>query len=713
MRKRIVCILVCMLFVTSAFGVMSYGKVVKTAREISTINESSIKFREETYSHVFAKVTPLDEKIFITNILQPAVVITSPEDGAVVTDPHLTVLGYASDEAGMNYWEWEWHYQGGSYSNSSYFETAEYVEFRIDIYGLHPGWNLVIVRFKNIYGAMGEDSVNVTYNPPDEEPPQVTIDSPATGTIFTHSHITVTGTATDNIGIVSIGAKQKWSEGETETSSTIPPTTYFPFEWDFDLYDGWNEITIYTEDAAGNRGEDKINITYVPEFPVRLTQLDFYLDDVPTINSDWGMMHLIFKGSDKILYLNLAINEMWAIQNLPVLSIEGKNVEQEQCFDFPLGVPSGTELTDVLFGYSLTENPITSPPEENIYTKLEDEQYIIYNGGADVIMHTKPLSSGPVIGGTVVDSAKNENFPNQEAGDGECVPTAVSNSLKFLKKKHNLNIKDEDITIEKMKKACNWGEKHVDGKTVKGAWIFHDDNRPAGEKNAWWEDKDKYMKNHNLPITTKKVSPDKIDDIIKEMKAGQDIEAELKGHTVSVVGIAKLANGKYSVTVAHDKEQGKAGGCVTETGVWDPATKTWSGALSGYGLNYFVVECPKKENKPPNKPNKPSGPTSGKAGTSYTYSTSTTDPDGDQVYYWFDWGDGTNSGWLGPYNSGQTVSASHTWSEKGSYNIKVKAKDTNDAESDWSDPLPITMPKSKGLPFNVNFWWFIKNFLKI
>jgi len=72
--------------------------------------------------------------------LQPFVVITQPEDGAVVTDPHLVVLGYASDEDGMNYWEWEWHYKGGSHSNSSYFETAEYVEFRIDIYGLHPGW---------------------------------------------------------------------------------------------------------------------------------------------------------------------------------------------------------------------------------------------------------------------------------------------------------------------------------------------------------------------------------------------------------------------------------------------------------------------------------------------------------------------------------------------------------------------------------------------
>ncbi|MEA2054463.1 MAG: hypothetical protein U9O96_05035 [Candidatus Thermoplasmatota archaeon] len=97
-------------------------------------------------------------------------------------------------------------------------------------------------------------------------------------------------------------------------------------------------------------------------------------------------------------------------------------------------------------------------------------------------------------------------------------------------------------------------------------------------------------------------------------------------------------------------------------------------------------------NNPPDKPSRPSGPTSGNIGTSYSYSSSTTDTDGDQVYYLFDWADGTTSGWLGPYDSGQTVNASHTWSETDNYSIKVKAKDTNGAESEWSDPLVVSMP---------------------
>jgi len=101
---------------------------------------------------------------------------------------------------------------------------------------------------------------------------------------------------------------------------------------------------------------------------------------------------------------------------------------------------------------------------------------------------------------------------------------------------------------------------------------------------------------------------------------------------------------------------------------------------------------------PPNKPSKPRGSASGKPGVSYTYQTSTTDPDGDQLYYMWDWGDRTPLNWTGPYNSGQTITASHIWSAKGAYSVKVKAKDTTGAESVWSDPLPITMPYSFNKP---------------
>jgi hypothetical protein len=96
-------------------------------------------------------------------------------------------------------------------------------------------------------------------------------------------------------------------------------------------------------------------------------------------------------------------------------------------------------------------------------------------------------------------------------------------------------------------------------------------------------------------------------------------------------------------------------------------------------------------NNPPLSPDEPSGPNEGLVNTMYSYKTRTTDPEGDDVYYWFDWGDGSNSGWAGPYHSGVDVSLSHAWIQKGIYNIIVKAKDESSIESQWSDPFSVVI----------------------
>jgi hypothetical protein len=123
--------------------------------------------------------------------------------------------------------------------------------------------------------------------------------------------------------------------------------------------------------------------------------------------------------------------------------------------------------------------------------------------------------------------------------------------------------------------------------------------------------------------------------------------------------------------------------------LWDPIT-----AGDPQGINPSATYI---YTRAPAKPGTPVGQTKGKPGESYTYTSNTTDPDGDQVSYWFDWGDGTNSGWTGPYASGVTASASHTWNVKGQYQIKVKAKDVHGVESVWSDLLPVQMPISLGM----------------
>jgi hypothetical protein len=93
------------------------------------------------------------------------------------------------------------------------------------------------------------------------------------------------------------------------------------------------------------------------------------------------------------------------------------------------------------------------------------------------------------------------------------------------------------------------------------------------------------------------------------------------------------------------------------------------------------------------------GTVNGRVNTEYIYQISTIDNQEDDVYFFIDWDDGETEEWIGPTSSGQILNVTHFWDERGSYIIKVKAKDTNDFESFWST-FEVSMPKYK---INNNF----------
>jgi predicted acyl esterase len=78
-----------------------------------------------------------------------------------------------------------------------------------------------------------------------------------------------------------------------------------------------------------------------------------------------------------------------------------------------------------------------------------------------------------------------------------------------------------------------------------------------------------------------------------------------------------------------------------------------------------------------------SGPTKGEPGLEYTFTFNVTDPENEDYSLFIDWGDGTNSSWLGPFPSGHVETLTHSWSTKKIFAIKAKAKDINGAVSDW------------------------------
>jgi hypothetical protein len=131
---------------------------------------------------------------------------------------------------------------------------------------------------------------------------------------------------------------------------------------------------------------------------------------------------------------------------------------------------------------------------------------------------------------------------------------------------------------------------------------------------------------------------------------------------------------------------------------------------SNGGNNCYLINL--SINHHPKKPSL-SGRKSGQVNKEYTYLGNTSDPDGDNLSYFFDWGDRTNSSWLGPYSSDEIVSASHYWKKYGSYKVKLKSKDQYGLESEWSNEIIVTMPKEINKISNSYFYTQIIKLLSI
>jgi hypothetical protein len=121
---------------------------------------------------------------------------------------------------------------------------------------------------------------------------------------------------------------------------------------------------------------------------------------------------------------------------------------------------------------------------------------------------------------------------------------------------------------------------------------------------------------------------------------------------------------------------------------------TWDMCFKTYG----------RENTPPETPII-DGPTIGKPGVDYNYTFISTDPEGDDIYYHISWGDKEIIYIYGPYSSGEKITLSYNWSEKGNYTITCWARDIYDEVSDIAT-LVVTIPRNKAIN-NIPFLNFL------
>jgi photosystem II stability/assembly factor-like uncharacterized protein len=131
---------------------------------------------------------------------------------------------------------------------------------------------------------------------------------------------------------------------------------------------------------------------------------------------------------------------------------------------------------------------------------------------------------------------------------------------------------------------------------------------------------------------------------------------------------------------------------------------TWVDGVIGWAGNFNVDETTggvykytPDANQAPDAPII-EGPLTGTAGTQYDYTFKAFDFESDDIVeFVVDWGDGTPDETItGPFAAGEEATASHTWSNQGTFTITATAEDTEGGVSDEGS-LEIVMPRNKAV----------------
>lgn len=706
MNKKIVGVLVCTLMIIAVF--------IPTARTIRTLNNNG-----------------------------PTVNITSPADGYETTESFVVMEGTAYSEMPIDEYGYNIIYPDGStYSESWDLDPPlEYLEFTMDA-GIMEGeeGNLITVYAKDVQDNVGSDSVTVYRVGGDTEPPAVIITSPKENMVFYAPDITVTGTGTDNVGVTSMRVIHEWFD-DSEDSGPIPfspPSQEVSFEYPLTLFKGWNKITVYMYDETLNKGFDDVEVVFevdcthgTPRLTDSTGKTKFFGVFVGINYDDTDHELAGAENAAKAMYETLKNKPGWSTSRMTKLigNDANKNDIREAIRKYKDGKddpPDAQPGDEFLFffsghGYNHTKDVGSDKEEsdgldESILAADEmditdDDLKGMISGFPECVTITVKLdcchSGGFKDGKKDVQKATDENHKeygpkkiNIEAscgadeesfedpyywddknGDGIATPNEYERELGM-----DFDDEDDDGVWDEDEDGGYWNDENNDGKVDPGERVDLDSKKVSFMT--------KFTKENLKGLTSKDGSQLQFYDFTNADKNMDGITTtrELYEYTINNIYTDRFGDSDGDGLVDEDYGTYEIDGLKKIRRYIDEDADGFLDEDPAPPMSAFWP------NDPPYKPSTPIGKINGNPGKTYTYSTSTNDPDDNShIWYWFDWGDGINSGWVGPYASGATLNASHIWSVKGTYSIKVKAKDVFYAESDWSDPLEVTMPKNKAI----------------
>lgn len=317
-------------------------------------------------------------------------------------------------------------------------------------------------------------------------------------------------------------------------------------------------------------------------FCMEFFQADREADNGVEVDSPLGVAELHFDGEPGLLHFNLEVNGVARVINTPILSFNG-SVRHAFAFGFDLNVDAGTDVSQLQFAADLTKAPLGTASLPVQAADVKPMDIVLLSG-----VFNEPLllaePPAPLDGGRgAADGARghaNANFPNQEQKKNECVPAAVSNSLQFLNRQHNLRLTDDQMSIETWKEALGF--------------------RATGTPGNWPATKAAFLASAGYPVTSK-TSID-VAEAIRALDSDCDVEMWVSGHAAALVEITETRlKGRYSITTMDDARQGKAGGTKPQKGYYNTRYsspgKIHGGVngMDGKKLKKFVIQCPSSQ----------------------------------------------------------------------------------------------------------------------
>lgn len=481
--------------------------------------------------------------------------------------------------------------------------------------------------------------------------------------------------------------------------------------------------TLTNNFVDNNLASMQSEVTQLPG--VNFSQVDYLWKESSFENSSTGEIIVdveLLKASTGLLsgYINVYSDQGWIVENLPILE---DYPYQTIATYFDLGGSGDVTNIDV---YMEASNEPTErfPDGPRVSYPVSDS---IFNGEGDIGRMNIPRTSPPAPGiddfvpGDYTFNCTQPLHPNVQAADMQCVPACYANNLQYLENEFGNFIPHDHIPgINAMPQNSLVGQLDVKMKRssvdrTNGSGTDYENGIRGLLNYSYFESVMLEMRHQGLEgdkdynyegyFSFGQGATITFDFIQTEFCQGNALGllyrwyaengSYLGGHMVQAIAVGKILGVPYIIkfddTVQTDKDP------LDQYGVSTPHLRYLIDTNDDGRFN--VVKDPESPdgspelvavvvldsfNEPPEQPSPPLGPLTLKKEIEYEFTTTSTDPNGHPIWYFFDWGDGADSGWVGPFNSGEKGSATHIWEENGFYKVRVKARDSWGAESDWS-----------------------------